>query len=118
MPNRQKQKGDRAERAVRDYLQSLGLQAKRTRAGFDTDLGDIILTTDRGLLTIQVKDCTQARWTEWFEQLRSQIQVLKDTTVQPVLGGVLVWRLRGTSDPAKWRTICQLEQLPRLLGED
>ena len=112
-----KRKGDRAERAVRDYLKSLGLEVKRTRAGFNQDLGDIILTTNRGLITLQVKDCAQANWKTWFEQLDSQVETLKANTTQPVVGGVLVWKLRGTST-SKWRAISQLENLQTLLGID
>lgn len=117
MPNRNKQRGDRAEVAVKNYFQSLGFESKRTRAGFDSDLGDIIATTPRGLLCVQVKDCAKAEWGKWFTQLNDQIATLKANTTKPVVGGILVWKMRGTSNPANWRAICQLEQLPRLLGE-
>ena len=112
-----KRKGDRAERAVRDYLKSLGLEVKRTRAGFNQDLGDIILTTNRGLITLQVKDCAQANWKTWFTQLEDQVQTLRANTTKPVVGGVLIWKSRGSADPATWRAITTLNHLPQLIGE-
>lgn len=118
MPNRNKQRGDRAEVAVKNYFQSLGFESKRTRAGFDSDLGDIIATTPRGLLCVQVKDVASPQWKTWFQQLQSQVNTLRANTTKPVIGGILIWKTRGSANPAKWRAICQLEQLPTLIGEE
>lgn len=117
MPNRNKQRGDRAEVAVKNYFQSLGFESKRTRAGFDSDLGDVIAETPRGLLCVQVKDVASPQWKTWFQQLESQVTTLKANTTKPVIGGILVWKMRGSANPANWRAICQLEQLPTLIGD-
>lgn len=116
MANPNKRKGDRAEIAVKNYLQSIGLEAKRTRSGWNDDLGDIIATTPHGLLCVQVKDVAQPKWGEWFEQLAEQVKTLKDNTPKPVIGGVIVWKQRGKSDPGQWRVVCQLQFLPQLLN--
>lgn len=113
--NRNKAKGDRAERAVLSFLQQFWPTIK-TRAGYNDDLGDLICTTPRGLLCVQVKDVAQARWGEWFEQLESQVAALRANTTEPVVGGVLVWKVRGCGDPAGWRVVFRLGCLPGLLG--
>ncbi|WP_064078920.1 hypothetical protein [Prescottella equi] len=42
MPNPNKLRGDRAERAVRDYLRANGFpHCERTRAGYTRDAGDL-----------------------------------------------------------------------------
>lgn len=117
MPNHNKRKGDRAETAVRDYLQTIWPNTRRTRAGFDDDLGDVISETPRGLFCIQVKDVTQPNWSKWFEQLESQIATLRANTTKPVAGGAIVWKLRGKGDPARWRVVTTLDKLPKLLED-
>lgn len=117
MANPNKRRGDRAELAVTKYLQTIWPNTRKTRAGWDDDLGDVIAETPRGLLCVQVKDVASPQWKTWFEQLDSQVTTLKANTTKPVVGGILIWKTRGSANPAKWRAICQLEQLPRLLGE-
>lgn len=117
MANTNKRKGDRAEAAVRDYLQTIWPNTRKTRAGWDDDLGDVIADTPRGLLCVQVKDVASPQWKTWFQQLENQVATLRDNTTKPVIGGILIWKTRGTADPAKWRAICQLEQLPTLIGD-
>lgn len=112
-----KAKGDRAERAVRDWLKKHWPHTRRTRAGFDDDLGDVIAETSRGLLCIQVKDVAKPEWLTWFKQLNSQIETLRANTTKPVVGGVIVWKMRGKSNPGDWRVVCQLDQLPNLIEE-
>lgn len=118
MANPNKRKGDRAELAVTKYLQTIWPDTIKTRAGFNDDLGDIIANTPRGLLCVQVKDVASPQWKTWFQQLESQVHTLKANTTKPVIGGILIWKTRGTSNPAKWRAICQLEHLPTLIGEE
>lgn len=117
MSNRNKQKGDRAERAVRDYLQTIWPNTRRTRAGWDEDLGDVIADTPRGLLCIQVKDVATPQWKTWFTQLEDQVSTLRANTTKPVIGGILIWKTRGNANPATWRTITTLNHLPQLIGE-
>lgn len=116
MANPNKRKGDRAERAVRDYLQTIW-PTRKTRAGFDDDLGDVIAETSRGLLVCQVKDVASPQWKTWFAQLEDQVANLKANTDKPVIGGLLVWKARGSADPANWRAITTLDKVPGLLGE-
>lgn len=117
MANPNKRKGDRAEAAVRDYLQTIWPNTRRTRAGWNDDLGDVIADTPRGLLCVQVKDVASPQWKTWFQQLENQVATLRANTTKPVIGGILIWKTRGTSNPAKWRAICQLEHLPDLIGD-
>lgn len=116
MANPNKRKGDRAERAVRDYLQTIW-PTRKTRAGFDDDLGDVIAETSRGLLVCQVKDVASPQWKTWFAQLEAQVTNLKANTDKPVIGGLLVWKARGSANPANWRAITTLDKVPGLLGE-
>lgn len=118
MTNPQKQKGDRAERAVRDYLQTIWPNTRKTKAGFDDDLGDVIAETSRGLLCVQVKDVASPQWKTWFTQLEDQVENLRANTTKPVVGGVLVWKTRGSADPANWRAITTLNKVPGLIGEE
>lgn len=75
MPNRMKQKGDRAERAARDWYKSSGFPyVAKTRAGYTRDIGDLHLCP--GAIT-QVKDCRVLRWAEWLLQLEEQRQEAK-----------------------------------------
>jgi hypothetical protein len=72
MPNRNKQKGDRFESAAlltaREYFPT----AKRTRAGWDDDRGDILLDPYCRFI-VQVKDCQVKPWFTWIDQLDAQI---------------------------------------------
>lgn len=52
-----------------------------------------------------------------FAQLEDQVQTLRANTTKPVVGGVLVWKARGSADPATWRTITTLNHLPELIGD-
>ena len=114
MAHPNKTKGDRAERAVVDYLSAFW-PTIRTRAGFTDDLGDVIATTDAGLLVVQVKDCSSARWSEWFDQLDEQGATCTARAHEPVLGGILVWKRRGSGDPADWRVLSRLDNFAHML---
>lgn len=113
--NSNKRKGDRAERAVLAYLADR-FPTIKTRAGFNEDLGDLIATTDAGLLVVQVKDTATARWSEWFAQLDDQVAACAaNANGRPVVGGILVWKTRGSADPADWRVLLRLDRFLDLL---
>lgn len=68
--NPNKDKGDRWQRAVNQAYRALGFpQCESTRAGWDTDRGDHLLSPG---LCVQSKDCKDKRWAEWFDQLEQQ----------------------------------------------
>lgn len=116
MANANKRRGDRAEMAVRDYLKKIWPGTRRTRPGFDDDLGDVIAETPDGLLCVQVKDVATPQWKTWFAQLDDQVATLRQQTDKPVLGGVLVWKTRGSADPADWRVVSRLDRMVGLIG--
>lgn len=112
-----KRKGDRAEIAARNYLETIYPGAvTRTRAGFDKDIGDLIIETPRGLLIVQVKDVATPQWKTWFEQLEQQITNAATHTGKPTIGGIILWKTRGKSNPAEWRVVAKLNQLAQLIG--
>jgi len=118
MPNANKDKGDRAERAVRDLLVEAGLpKVKKTRAGFDDDMGDIVVTdpADRHRRAIlQVKDVATPQWSKWHEQVASQIEVAEAEH------GVIVHKRRrspGCSGQVQeWNVVMTLAQYVELLA--
>ena len=55
MVNTNKAKGDRAERVVRDWAAKLWPGSFKTRAGFNEDLGDVIVEHPAGRVVLQVK---------------------------------------------------------------
>lgn len=118
MANRNKQKGDRAERAVRDWAVDHGPGSFKTRAGFNDDMGDVLWLHMAGYVVLQVKDVASPVWSTWFSQLADQVatatrEVRGDYAV---LGGVIVHKVRGVADPAKWRAVLPLESLEQLLS--
>lgn len=117
MANPNKRKGDAAERKVRDRL-ALTFPTKKTRAGFDDDLGDVIAETPRGLFAFQVKDVASPQWKTWWEQLAAQIKNLRGNTDKEVLGGAIVHKARGHGNAGKWRVIMELDQFIELLNDE
>ena len=116
MSNPNKRKGDAAERAVLAWVRELWPDSFKTRAGFNEDLGDVIAETPNGRLVIQVKDWATPSWKQWFQQLESQVEVCRRESDRPVLGGILVWKTRGSADPATWRAITTLDKIPGLIA--
>ena len=118
MANRNKQKGDRAERAVRDWAVEHGPGSFKTRAGFNDDMGDILWLHMAGYVVLQVKDVARPAWSQWFRQLAGQVATatreVRDE--HPVLGGVIIHKVRGTADPAQWRAVLPLGALEQLLS--
>lgn len=113
--NTNKAKGDRAERAVRDWAAKLWPGSFKTRAGFNEDLGDVIVEHPAGRVVLQVKDVATPAWREWFSQLASQVLTCSRESSGSVLGGVIVHKARGQSDPARWRAVVPLEALMDLV---
>lgn len=118
MANPNKAKGDRAERAVRDWAVSLYPGSFKTRAGFNEDLGDVVLAHPGGRVVLQVKDVATPSWREWFSQLASQVLTcVRESRGEAVLGGLVVHKARGQSDPARWRAVAPLEMVMDLVDQ-
>lgn len=109
MPNPNKLRGDRAERAVRDYLRANGFpHCERTRAGYTRDAGDLHPAPG---LTVQVADRAQYAWPEWLRQLDEQRDEAKADHA------VLVVKRRGLGDPGQWLAVMPLAAITRLLRD-
>ena len=115
MVNPNKQRGDRAERAVRDFAGARYPGSFKTRAGFDDDLGDVIVEHPAGRVVAQVKDVGAPKWREWYDGLKGQVQTCLRKSQRHVLGGVIVWKYRGKSDPAHWHAVVPFADLLDLL---
>ena len=108
MSTPEKQKGDRAERAVVEWLHSLGFtKAHRIRAGSPDDVGDIEL----GLpgVVIEVKDRGKIDLPAWIRKLGIQ-KANKDAAL-----GVIVVKKRGSSDPFEWSYVIDAATLVNIL---
>lgn len=107
--NPNKAKGDRAERAVLGYVSDRFPGSFKTRAGFNDDLGDVIVDTSPGRVVLQVKDVASPNWSKWFSQLADQVKTCRrESTSHNVVGGAIVHKLRGEGDPGKWRAVLPL----------
>ena len=109
MPNRMKQKGDRAEVAVRTVLRALGFPwCERTKAGYERDAGDLHLVP--GVIA-QVKNVRTPRWAEWLEGLDAQVAEAKADI------GFLVWKRVGVGDAraGEWLAVMTVEEMAVLL---
>lgn len=111
MTNKNKHKGDRAERAVRDWALKRYPGSFRTRAGFHEDVGDVILSHSAGAVVLQVKDVANPNWRGWFSQLTDQIAtaIKEFHGTVPVVGGLIVHKLRGKGDAGAWRAVMTLQ---------
>jgi Holliday junction resolvase len=96
MTSPEKQKGDRAERAVVDFLRSKGIEAHRIRAGSPDDIGDIEIHPD---IVVEVKDRGKLDLPAWLRNLAVQ-KANKDAAF-----GVVIVKKRGSSDPLEWAYI-------------
>lgn len=102
MGNPNKRKGDRAERGVRDFLVRAGFSAFKTRAGWNEDLGDVVVPLrppQPGGIAVQVKDVATPRWSEWVSQVKDQVANGGHRL------GVIWWKRRGISDPGSWLVV-------------
>lgn len=105
--NPNKTRGDRAERAVRDTLRTLGFpHAERTRAGHPDDHAD--LWADRDLL-VQVKDVGAPSYGVWLDQTEQQ------RAAAGARRAILVHKRRGVADPQRWYAVLTLGQMAELL---
>lgn len=115
MASPNKRKGDAAERKVRDLALLRCPGSFKTRAGFNEDLGDVIVEHAAGRVVLQVKDVAQPQWKTWFLQLAEQVATCRRESERSVVGGLLVHKARGVGDAAKWRAIAQLGDILDLL---
>lgn len=117
MANANKRKGDRAERAVRDWAVARYADSFKTRAGFNDDIGDVLVTHPAGLIVLQVKDVASPAWSTWFNQLHSQVTACLNHVrgTRRVLGGVIVHKRRGSANPGNWRVVTTLDDMDTLI---
>ena len=115
MSNANKIKGDKAERAVREFLREHGFpHAERTKAGYERDGGDVHLDPTVGLgpgVIAQVKDVARYAWVDWLAGLRDQI------IESHAKHGFMVVKRRGFGDAGTWLAVMPLADLTRLLRE-
>ena len=93
MSSPEKQKGDRAERSVVEWLNPVGITAHRIRAGSPDDIGDIEVHPD---LVVEVKDRGELDLPAWIRNLAVQ-KANKDAAF-----GVIIVKKRGSSDVTDW----------------
>ena len=107
MTNANKAKGDRAERAARDFYRANGFPGtERTRAGYARDHGDLHLAP--GAIA-QVKDCRTLRWQEWLSGLAEQKADARADAAW------LVVKRPGQGDPGEWLAVMTVAEHARLL---
>ena len=91
--NPSKDKGDRAERALVDFLDHEGFAARRIVAGQHDDIGDIEVGED---VVIEVKNRYRLELPEWCRNLQAQ-KGNKDAAF-----GFIAVKVRGKTNPADW----------------
>ena len=91
--NPSKDKGDRAERALVDFLQHEGFPCRRILAGQHDDIGDIDVDED---VVIEVKNRYRLELPGWCRALSAQIGN-KDSAF-----GFIAFKPRGKTDPLDW----------------
>jgi len=93
--NPSKAKGSRAERAVADYLTSLGIACERIPAGATADRGDLWVPLIE-FPAIDVKDHATPRLGEWVDRAAEQAHNAGRRA------GIVWHKRRGHSDPGRW----------------
>lgn len=108
MTSPQKNKGDRFERDIRDYLLSQGFNVERTRAGWADDRGDI-----HGIagFTWECKNQKALSLSAWVGELESECRNA-GTSV-----GAVVHKKRGVTDGGEQYATLPLRMLVQLLKE-
>ena len=91
--NRPKDKGDRAERAVVDFLEHNGFDARRIVAGHHDDIGDIEVHPE---VVLEVKDRRRIELSAWIAKLNVQ-KAHKDSAY-----AFLGIKLHGKSNAEEW----------------
>lgn len=115
MANPNKRKGDAAERKVRDLVAARYPGSFKTRAGFNDDLGDVIVAHPAGRVVLQIKDVAKPAWSMWFAQVAGQVATCSRESEGAVLGGLIVHKARGVGDPARWRAVGELGTVLELI---
>lgn len=90
-----KAKGYAGERAVVEWLRSMGYRfAERRRAGATKDTGDIVGVIPG--LVIEVKNHVRMVLSEWMDQLDQEMDNLQ------ALSGVVIHKRKGKTDVGDW----------------
>lgn len=101
MTSPQKRKGDKAERDFVNWLISRGyVAARRTRAGWDDDKGDVNLGSRERRLFIDVKDRKELKVNSWLDSMEQKLLDLPEFD-----DGVIVVKRPGQADPGEWWAI-------------
>jgi len=113
--NPNKAKGDKFELVITRYLVARGLDAVRTRAGYERDYGDIHIR--RSALSVWPSVALQAknvrRWAffEWMPEL------LRQVTEAKALTGALVVKRPGVVEPGRQYVVVELDTYLELLNQ-
>lgn len=104
--NRPKDKGDRAERAVVDFLDHNGFDARRIPSGHHDDIGDIEVHHE---VVFEVKDRHKHELSAWISKL--QVQKANKDSAYAFLG----IKLRGKTNAEDWAYLVDGTTLVNLL---
>lgn len=118
MSNPQKAKGDKFELDVVNYLVAAGFNAKRTRAGYERDYGDIHVLDDLGRLGLILQAKNRAQDTSPWRRLAGYVA---DTELQRSQAGArhaaTVVKRPGVAAPGKQYVVLELDWYLALLRE-
>lgn len=110
-----KNKGDRYERHLTDWFRLDGFpDAKRTRAGYERDAGDIHLDPDPATgarVICQAKDVKTAVWTEWLDGLAEQIDAARAEV------GFIAWKRSRPGKSPLHLAVMPVDRMLALLGK-
>lgn len=104
--NYAKDKGDRAERAVVDFLDHHGFTARRIVAGHHDDIGDIEVHHE---VVLEVKNRHKIELSSWVNYLQVQ-KAHKDAAF-----GILALKLKGKTNPEDWAFVIDGTTLVNIL---
>lgn len=111
--NASKKKGDLFELAITRYLVARGIDAVRTRAGYERDYGDIHIrrsaTSVWPAVALQAKNHRAWKLAEWIAALPAQVAEAKALT------GALVVKRPGVTDPGRQYVVVELDAYLELL---
>lgn len=115
MVNKNKRKGDWAEKVAAEFAKSKGFNARRTKAGYERDYGDIHLNPfTLGGAIIQVKNVATPEWNKWLnEQLPLQAEEAKAE-----IAFILNKRPgQGEAKVGDWLAVMRYEDMLKLINE-
>lgn len=116
MPNTNKQRGDRFERAVLAVCQDSPHIAYRTlNAGIPADAGDIHIRSQRDIV-LQCKDVGRINLTGWVHDAKTQASTAGRLHLVDPIGAVVIKR-RGDGNPAKSFVVLELDDFLTLLED-